>query len=314
MSDDPQLDALLARQLEYEIEQQSGVVSYAQLVSGGWTWPGIRRALRQRQLARVHPRIYVTHAGPLTDQQRAWAAVLACEPAALCGASAYSLDGDTIHLAVERGRRQAPPAGVELHQVVDLAGKIRAGTAPPRLAFEHNVVLSVQGAASDAEVVAELADRIGRRGLTADAVRRAVLAHPTLRRRRLVLALLDDIETGVESVLEHGYLTRVERPHGLPTPTRQAARAGRNGPERRDLDYAQYNVVVELDGRLGHDSWQAGNRDAERDLADQTSGRTVVRLRWRQVMEESCRTAATMAAILQRHGWTGDLRRCPRCA
>lgn len=312
MSDDPVLDRILAQQLAYEIEQQCGVVSHAQLIGGGWTWPQIRRAVRRRELARVHPRIYVTHAGPLTDLQRAWAAVLACEPAALCGPSAYSLDDGPIHLAVERSRGRSAPEGVVLHRVVDLAGKVRAGTAPPRLAYEHNVVLALQSAETETDVVAELTDRIGRRGLTAAAVRSAVRDHPRLRHRPLVLALLDDIESGVESVLEHGFLTRVERPHGLPKPVRQAVRIGRDGVERRDLEYEGLGVIAELDGRL-HDSWHAGNRDADRDLADQRVGKTVVRLRWRQVMVDSCETAAALAEILQRHGWTGQLRRCPRC-
>lgn len=310
--DDTALRRLLAEQLRYEIAEQDGVVSHAQLIAGGWTWPRIRRALRRLELARVHPRIYVTHTGPLTDRQRAWAAVLACEPAALCGSSAYSLDG-VVHVAVERGRRQAAPDGVELHQVVGLAQKIRAGTAPPRLAFEHNLVMRLQRAASETDVVAALTDTIGRRGVTAASVRAAVEQHPRLRRRGLVLALVDDIESGVDSVLEHGFLTRVERPHGLPRPVRQAVRAGRDGVERRDLDYPEFEVVIELDGRLNHASWSAGNRDAGRDLADQTAGRTVVRLRWRQVMVESCATAAALASILERHGWTGRMVRCPRC-
>ena len=310
---DPQLRRILAEQLRHEIAEQDGVVTHAQLVDGGWTWPRIRRALRRHELARVHPRVYVTHTGPPTPLQRAWAAVLACEPAALCGPSAYSLEGEPLHLAVERGRRKAAPPGVVLHQVVGLGAKIRPGTAPPRLAFEHNLVLTLQQAESETAVVAALTEVVGRRGVTVAAVRRAVAAHPRLRRRRLVLALLDDIEHGVESVLEHGFLTRVERPHGLPRPVRQAVRVGRDGVERRDLEYAELAVVVELDGRLNHDSWAAGNRDAGRDLADQLDGRTVVRLRWQQVMVESCRTAAALAGILQRHGWAGRPRRCPDC-
>ena len=313
MEEDPTLARMLAQQLAYEIEQQAGVVTHAQLVAGGWSWPRIRRAVRRRELVRVHPRVYVDHTGPLTDLQRAWAAVLTCAPAALCGPSAHELDAGAIHVAVERARGRPAPEGVVLHHVVGLAEKIRAGTAPPRLAFEHNVVLGLQSTGTESDAVALLTDHIGRRGLTAAAVRRAVLAHPRLRHRKLVLALLDDIESGSESVLEHGFLTRVERPHALPEPVRQSVRRGRDGVERRDLEYAECGVVVELDGRLNHASWQAGNRDATRDLADQRDGRTVLRLRWRQVMVESCDTAAALGEILQRHGWTGRLRRCPRC-
>lgn len=306
------LRRLAAEQLAFEREQQAGVVTYAQLIDGGWTWPTIRRALRRRELARLHPRVYVGHTGPPTPLQRAWAAVLACEPAALCGPSAYRLDEGPVHVAVERTRRQAPPTGVVLHQVTGLAGKIRAGTWPPRLAFEHNLVL-LQAARSETEAVALLAEHVGRRGVTAAAVRRAFVAHPRLRRRRLVLALLGDIEGGVESVLEHGYLTRVERAHRLPRPDRQATRLGADGVERQDIRYDRYGVVLELDGRLNHESWRAGNVDAARDLVDQRAGRVVVRLRWQQVMVESCATAAALEAILRRGGWPGHLSRCPTC-
>jgi hypothetical protein len=311
--EDDLLRRLAAEQLAFEREQQSGVVTYAQLIDGGWTWPTIRRALRRHELARLHPRVYVGHTGPPTPLQRAWAAILACEPAALCGPSAYRLDEGPVHVAVERNRRQAPPEGVVLHHVTGLAGKIRAGTAPPRLAFEHNLVLLLQAAQSETDVVALLAEHVGRRGVTAAAVRRAVTAHPRLRRRRLVLALLGDIEGGVESVLEHGYLTRVERAHRLPRPDRQSTRLGADGVERQDVRYDRYGVVIELDGRLNHGSWQAGNVDAARDLLDQREGRVVVRLRWQQVMVESCATAAAVATILRRGGWTGDLVRCPVC-
>lgn len=65
--------------------------------------------------------------------------------------------------------------------------------------------------------------------------------------------VLEDVATGVYSVLEHRYLTRVERPHGLPTARRQrVVRAGR-GPAYRDVEYPTIGLVVELDGRLGHD-------------------------------------------------------------
>ena len=310
---DPELAKLLAARLKLEIEEQCGVVSHAQLIGGCRTWPEIRRAIRRRELVRVHPRVYVNHSGPLTNVQRAWAAILACEPAALCGPTAYALDDGPIHVAVERRRGRPAPEGVVLHFVVGLERKIRAGTSPPRLKDEENVVLALQRAESETEVVAALTDRIGRRGLTAASVRGAVLRHPKLRRKRLVLALLSDIELGVESVLEHGYLQRIERPHGLPAPVRQAPRVGPDGRERRDMDYEEYGVVAELDGRLGHGSWQAGNRDAARDLVDQREGKTKVRLRWRQVMVDSCLTAAALAEILQRHGWKGEFRRCPHC-
>lgn len=304
------LARIAAEQLAHERRMQHGVVTYDQLVAGGWDWPAIRRAVRRRELVRVHPRVYVDHTGPLTAEQRAWAAVLHAQPAALClgPASGRPNSGD-VHVAVERSRRLDAPQGVVLHRVVGVEQMIRANTSPPRLALEHSLLPAIGRAADEGEVLALLTDQVGRSGVTAPLVRRAIGLHRRLRFKRLVLALLDDIENGTESVLEHGYLTRVERAHGLPAPVRQA----RRGSERRDMDYVDFALVVELDGRL-HDTWAAGNRDAARDLADIRSGQTVLRLRWRQVMVESCATAASIEAILIQRGWTGTARPCsPGC-
>lgn len=305
----------MAEQLAYERELQHGAVTYRQLVGSGWTWPMIRKALRRRELARVWGQVYVDHTGPLTPQQRAWAGVLHAEPAALCLSSAEDLSAEgPVHVAVERGRRLTKIEGIDLHQVTGLAGQIRFRSSPPRLTFEHNLLLRIQLAQDEEAVVGLLADHVGRRGVTVASMLRALELPRRQRHKRLVLEVLGDIATGVESVLERGWVRRVERPHRLPTPVRQAVRVVTGGVERRDMDYVEYGVVIELDGRLNHASWAAGNRDAARDLADLRTGRTVVRLRWRQVMVESCTTAASVGAILQRNGWAGAPIPCsPTC-
>ena len=305
---------LARRVLAGQRQRQHGVVTYAQLIAGGWSRDQVRRAQRRNELCRVHPRVYVDHTGPLTPEQRAWAAVLSAESAALCLASAYDVAAQPVHLALERNRRITKIDGIDYHLVTGLAAQMRAGTEPPRLQFEHNLLLAIECAESEAEVVGLLADQVGRRGVTAKAVRKAIGLHPRLHRKRLVLDLLDDIEHGTESVLEHGYLTRVERPHGLPTPVRQAVRLTATGVERRDVEYPEFAFVVELDGRLNHESWRAGNRDASRDLADMVSGRLVMRLRWHQVMEQSCATALGVATVLRQRGWRSEPVPCsPGC-
>ena len=47
---------------------------------------------------------------------------------------------------------------------------------------------------------------------------------------------------GPVSVLEHGYLTRVERPHGLPRGRRQRPAVSTRGRVFRDVDYEQYRL------------------------------------------------------------------------
>jgi hypothetical protein len=70
------------------LREQDGLVSRSQAQSLGATPADLRRLLRRRQWARVHPGVFVDHTGPLTWRQHAWAAVLYAGPAALCAQSA----------------------------------------------------------------------------------------------------------------------------------------------------------------------------------------------------------------------------------
>ncbi|MFI5626784.1 hypothetical protein ACIA03_25220 [Nocardioides sp. NPDC051685] len=294
-----------------ELELQDGVASRTQLILGGYTPNDIRRAIRRREMHATHRGVYVTHTGPLTWRQRAWAAVLYAEPAALCGPSALepkSTDeaGAPIHVAIDHTRRLAPPPGVVVHRVVGLSRQIFAGARPPRLKLEDSALLQTREATSEIEVIGFLTDIIGRRGVTTNAVRTALKRHPRLPRRAFIRDLLTDVDAGTCSVLEHAYLTRVERAHGLPRGTRQSRRLTPTGKEFRDVEYETYGLVVELDGRLNHESWRAQGRDADRDLDDLALGsRATARIRWHQVFGTSCRTAARIAQILKNQGWNG---------
>ncbi|MFD4325120.1 hypothetical protein ACFWQC_10825 [Nocardioides sp. NPDC058538] len=61
--------------LDAQRRMQDGVATDAQLTAGGLTRIDIERSVRRNELRRVHPRVYVNHTGPLTWEQRAWAAV-----------------------------------------------------------------------------------------------------------------------------------------------------------------------------------------------------------------------------------------------
>ncbi|MER6972570.1 hypothetical protein ABT304_16040 [Nocardioides sp. NPDC000445] len=301
---------------ERELELQDGVANRAQLAFGGYTANDIRRAIRRREMQLVHRGVYVTHTGPLTWRQRAWAAVLYAEPAALCGPTVLEplrtddADGP-IHVAIDHSRRLVAPPGVVVHRVVGLARQTFAGQRPPRLKLEDNALLRAREATSEIEVIGLLTDIIGCRGVTTDAVRTALKRHPRLPRRGFITGLLADVEAGTCSVLEHGYLTRVERAHGIPTGTRQSKRLTPTGNEFRDVEYEAYGLVVELDGRLNHESWRAQGRDADRDLDDLAlGGRLTARLRWHQVFETQCRTAARVAQLLHQRGWADAPTRC----
>ncbi len=69
----------------------------------------------------------------------------------------------------------------------------------------------------------------------------------------------------------------------------------------RDIEYGQ-RLVVELDGRLFHDSAAARNNDFERDLDAAVDGRLTVRLSYQQVFDRPCQTAGKIAQILKQRG------------
>ncbi|MEU6135967.1 hypothetical protein [Nocardioides sp. NPDC047086] len=299
---------------------QDGVLTHAQLVAAGVTRADLARMRRRKELRRVHPRVYVDHTGPLNWHQRAWAAVLYAAPAYLYGPSAeppraeqFARPGfvpDPIHVAIDQSRRVKAQPGIVIHRLTNLESHAYGGT-PPRLKLEDNALAMAHEARSKIDAVACLAQVAGRSYVTAASLRAALGRFPSLRRRAWIGAIVDDLESGSHSVLEHGYLTKVERAHGLPPAERQSPRAPPSGSQFRDVEHAAYGLVVELDGALGHDAWRDQARDADRALDDlAASGTVTARLRWHQVFDTPCRTAEAVAQILRTRGWAGAPAAC----
>ena len=124
------------------LERQSGVLSRRQALAGGLQPHDLRRMVRRRELAPVHPGVYVDHTGPLTWVQRAWAGVLATEPSALSHRSALraadgpgrrEVDDAPIHVAVDRRRTVEPPPGVVRHYLGGLDQRVLWNASPPRV-------------------------------------------------------------------------------------------------------------------------------------------------------------------------------------
>ncbi|OBB21274.1 hypothetical protein A5761_04050 [Mycolicibacterium setense] len=282
--------------------QQDGVIARRQALAAGLAEHEIRRLLRRNEWARVHAGVYVDHTGPLTWSQRAWAAVLYAAPAALCFESALRPDALPIHVAVARQRSMlAEPAGVRIHRVAHLDERVLWNLSPPRMRYEEAAVDVACHAASELDAIAVLANACQSRRTTARRLLHTLDDRGRVRRRRWLRAVLVDIADGTCSVLEHGYLVRVERPHGLPRAIRQKRSASSVGVCYRDAEYGE-RLVVELDGRVFHDSATRRDADFERDLDAAVDGRSTVRLSYGQVFDRPCQTAAKIALVLQRYG------------
>ena len=253
------------------LQQQDGLISRRQAEEQGATPSDLRRLVRRRQWARIHPGVFVNHTGPLTWQQRAWAAVLYAEPAALCSGSALREangpghrehdDSGPIHIAVDRSRTVLPPPGVVLHRLVDLDVRAQWNLTPPRLRIEEAVLDVAAAAPDDYSAIATIGAAVQSRRTTADHLIRTLQSRARIARRAFLESVLEDVATGACSALEHAYLVRVERPHGLPWAHRQVSASSR-GPVYRDVVYTGLDAVFELDGRLDH----TGVRDRDRDL------------------------------------------------
>jgi hypothetical protein len=296
------------------LHDQAGVISRRQVLTTSMQPHDIRKMLRRKEWASVHQGVYIDHTGPLTWLQRAWAAVLYAAPAALCFESALHNEGSVIHVAVSLRRAAlAEPDGVRIHRLAHLDERALWNVSPPRMKYDEAALDVACRATSDLDAIGVLANACQSRRTTARRLVRTIDSRQRIRGRRWLRAVLLDIADGTCSVLEHGYLDRVERPHGLPRATRQQRSVSSVGVCYRDAEYAG-QLVVELDGRAYHDTVSARDVDFERDLDAAIEGRSTVRLSYGQVFGRPCQTAAKLARILRRHGIAVDGRPCgPGC-
>ena len=163
--------------------------------------------------------------------------------------------------------------------------------------LDHTLALVAKAAQGHATTPALVAAALARRP-----------RHP---RAALLREALADVDAGSESAAEVRYVRDVERAHGLPRAARQTE-AGRG--RRRDLEYEEYALVVEVDGRVGHEGWAARRRDGRRDREALGAGLATVRVHWPEVALTPCELAGEMARLLQLRGWRGRPRPCRRRA
>jgi hypothetical protein len=256
------------------LERQAGVLTRVQALAFGVSAVQFARAVRRGELVHVHPRVYVGAQRAL-ELERAWAAVLWAEPAGLCGISAMrafsrrdltAQDDEPIHVLVDRHRGLDAPAGVILHRSAHTKERIQDNLSPPRVRYEHTVLDVAETATDDLKAIAALADACGSRRTTAARLLATLETRPWARRRAWLQGILGDVAQGTCSALEHGCLTLVERPHGLPSGRRQASAQFPGRSMWRDVHYEDWCFLVELDGRLGHTATRDRDRDLDRDL------------------------------------------------
>lgn len=197
----------------------------------------------------------------------------------------------------------------------DLETRVQWNFGPPRVRIEEAAIDVAAIANSDYDAISLLAGACQTRRTTASRCLQAASARPRLRRRKWLIDVLRDVEQGTCSVLENSYLSGVERAHGLPRGNRQQLSTIGVQSTYRDVDYDQFGLVIELDGRLFHDNSLQRDADMARDLVSLVHGQRTARLGWGQVVDRRCQTAIQISALLHTGGWRGNPRPCgPDCA
>ena len=216
------------------LTEQSGVISRRQVIAQGGGLGDIERALRRREWVRLLPGVFVDHTGRPTWLQRAWAGVLFYEPAALGGMSALRAvagpgwrrhpDHLPIEIAVDVARTVRPVDGYLPRRRARLAEHALWNVGPPRLRVEQAAVDVASAASTEIDTISLLADVVQLRRTTALRLITALDARERIPRRAWLTDVLHDMAEGTCSVLEHGYLVRVERPTGCLAEFANAAR------------------------------------------------------------------------------------------
>ena len=179
--------------------------------------------------------------------------------------------------------------------------------APPD--HRRATLLDLAQEASLDDAVGRLARAFQQGQTTERMVRQTLAKRPRQRHRALLLEVLGDLDGGAESPAEVRWVRDVERAHGLPGAVRQQP-TGDGG--RRDNVYEEFGLVVEVDGRLGHEGWDGRRRDGRRDRRAARSGRLTVRVFWDELVQSPCDLAVEVGELLRSRGWTGAPAACRR--
>lgn len=234
-------------------------MSRLQAYEMGVTRAEVRAQVRARRWRRVGTQSISVHTGPLTDRAKLWAAVFEAGPRAqLDGPSALSASGlrgfrtDRIRVSVPRGARVRRARGLDIRQTRRWDASDLVATGIPRTPPAVAAVRAALWAVSDRQAALLLTMTVQQQLATPEQLGVEALRIQRDRRRRLLHAVVLDLAGGVRSLGELDFARECRR-RGLPEPTRQVIRRGRDGRYYLDVAWEQWGVAVEIDGI--HHSW-----------------------------------------------------------
>jgi hypothetical protein len=302
------------------LDQRAGVLTRSEALQAGMTRKQIQVQVASGRWQRLHLGVYAAFSGEPGRLPVLWAALLRAGPAAvLSHQTAAELNGflaapaPLIHVTVPSGCQVAAIPGVRLHYSRRVGEARLPVRVPPRTRIEETVLDLAASARNLDEAFGWVFRACGSRLTAPDRIAAAMALRARMPWRAELSAALGPGAQGVHSLLEYRYVSRVERPHGLPRGRRQrpVTRAGRR--QYQDVAYEEYGVLAELDGQAAHPAGERW-RDIARDNANAAAGQVTLRYGWADVTGRPCWVAGQVAAALVRRGWAGAPYRCgPDC-
>ncbi|WP_344139223.1 type IV toxin-antitoxin system AbiEi family antitoxin domain-containing protein [Pedococcus bigeumensis] len=308
--------------LRRRADEQCDLLTRAQCLAAGLSVASIEWRVRSGRWTRVHPGVFLTQPGRADWDGRAMAALLFAlsgarvADAALCGRSAAYLWGiertppTVVEVVIPERCRVVAPQGVRIRRAFRFDAVVHDLAYPWRTTAAATV-LDVAATGSPLDALSIVARAVQKEVVTTAEVAQELAARAGHRHSRILRPALADVGAGGQSGTEVLYVRDVERAHGLPTAIRQAP-SDRGARRYHDNGYDEFGLIVEVDGRLGHERWADRVRDGRRDRQLLVTERLTTRVFYADVVLEPCRTAAEIAAILAGRGWAGRPRRCRR--
>jgi hypothetical protein len=297
--------------------RQAGAFSRAHANEHGLTDRVLARWCRWARIQRAHHGVYVDFTGPMPWETRVWAAWLACgSAAALSGETALrqlGVEGDwrdeVVQLDIPHSRRLAGQPGIDVRRCRDFQDRLFGSREPPIVRVEVAVLTAAAAQARPDRALSIVLDACRQRRTTPERLLDELASMPRLPGRQRLIQALDDAKNGATSFLESAYRHQVERRHGLPTGHRQVREVTTADTVYRDVEYDAFGLIVELDGRAGHEATQDRWRDLTRDNAAALDAKVTLRFGY-QLIGDPCSAAALVAHALHARGWSGTPTRC----
>jgi hypothetical protein len=288
------------REIAAVAAKQRGNITRAQLVDLGLDDDAIRYRIKIGRLFRVYRGVYSVGRRPVTAEERAAAAVLACGAgAALSHGSAMTLWGfwrhwdSPVEVTVVTHRRTK---GIVVHRSRTLRPRDLTTQLGIRVTTPARTVLDMSPRLNDKQLKRTVNNALHSPWMSEGQLADAVARHPTAPGAHRIASLLGLPGTPTRSGWEDDFPAFCER-YGLPAPVMGAPLLG----YVVDALFVAERVIVELDSKEFHMDPIAFETDRERDAHMLAHGFVTVRVTWERIGQRPRREAERLHAIIAVH-------------